>query len=256
MKTLATVLVLLLLLSLQALALDPRCEDPRFKDRPICQSMTTTTSSTTTTEPSSTTTVTDPTTTSTLGTTTTTSEPPPLSAGIAGLGCSNTFDALADPGGYLDQSAEDNLIVVAAGGHTISNWADGRSWNSRYIGFRPATGYTGLWIHLCERAGAGLDVNDVVTIITNARALDPGIPVWLSPMNTYDGVFCPVTGGNEISEQGEQVVAELTSSMTGVVAGPDLGPLTSDMVRRDDCHPNSQGVALMGAQLVEFFDAG
>ncbi len=241
----AVVVVLMLGLALPVLAND-RCNLDRFKDRPICQTSTSTTTtstslpSTSSTAPSSTT--------STL----------PTGGAIAGVGCSNTYDALSDPGGYLDQSSEDNLIVVAAGGHTVETWAENTQssrkdpWG-RYLSFRPVAGYTGVWFHLCERAGQ-LTTENVVTVLEDlVWANDPGIPVWLSPMNTYDGVFCSVTAGNAVAEDGVAVIAEL-DAMPNVHVGPDLGPLTSSMVRRDDCHPNDAGVALMGSQLVEFFD--
>ena len=255
------ILGVVLYIALPANAWDPRCEDPRHAGRAECQidppTTTTTTIATTSTSDGGTTTTTIP--------STTTSQPPTTSttvpgsdggSAIAGLGCSNTKDALSDPGGYLDQSDQDNLIVVAAGGHTVGGWANNKrgSWDSRYLGFRPAAGYDGVWFHLCERAKSGLTKANIVTVLENIWVADPGIPVWLSPMNTYSGVYCSVTDGNSIAEQGDALIDELATEYGNVHRGPDTGPLTGSMVRRDDCHPNSAGVALMGGQIMEFFD--
>lgn len=252
-------IVLTMALAIPVLALDSRCSDPRFKDKPICQitettlpTTTTTTTGETTTTGQETTTTTEPDTSTSSSSTTTV--PTGDTSAIAGIGCSNTKDALSDPGGYLDQSDEDNIIVVAAGGHTIGNWAAERDWQSRYIGFRPSTGYTGVWLQLCERASAGLTTANVQMILDNVWESDPDIPIWISPMNFYSTESCSVTNGNQISNEGAVMADEFAAGNPDVFRGPDLGPLTSGMVRRDNCHPNSAGVALLGSQLVEFFD--
>lgn len=85
-------------------------------------------------------------------------------------------------------------------------------------------------------------------------ANDPGIPVWISPMNYYETETCSVTGGNQIPNEGAVIANELSATIENVIRGPDLGPLTDSQVRLDDCHPNDAGVELLGNQLKDFFD--
>lgn len=239
-------LALCLALILPLLALDTRCDAQPW--RPQCQTgaTTTTLAVTTTTPPAS----------SSSTTTTTTGTLSMPSVSIAGVGCSNTQDSMIDRGAYFDQSSKDKLIAVAAGGHTVEKWAENwrNDWNDRYLGFRPSTGYSGVWLQLCERASAGLTVENVLTIIEMVWDADPDIPVWISPLNFYETEACAVTNGNQIPSEGAVMADELAATMPNVYRGPDLGPLTSSMVRRDNCHPNSAGVTLLGSQLVEFFD--
>ena len=221
-------------------------EDPR------CQTSTTTTlPPTTTTTAPPTTTTTDPSTTTTTVPTTTTTTIVMVGQDIAGIGCSNTLQTI---NAYLSQSSEDSIIGVAAGGHTIGDWANKRDWDSRYLGFRPSTGYTGAWLQLCERASAGLTLENIETILANIWESDPGIPVWISPLNFYVDETCAVTAGNLIPNVGAVFADLLTATNPLVHRGPDLGPLSDNQLRRDDCHPNSAGENLLGGQMVGFFD--
>ena len=260
---------LLLALVTPVLAADPRCDTQ--PDRPFCEPdsepTTTTTIVTTTTLPETTTTTvpetttTAPTTTTvpettttTVGETTTTTMAPenPFDA-VSVVGCSNTNHAAS---GYLDASELDLLVNTAWAGHTVEYWAtkeDG--WVEHYLPLRPETGFDGAWLNLCERAEAGLTQENVDAVLAKIWEIDPGIPIWISPLNYYEGEDCEVTAGNSIPNDGA-IIADTTAATYELVSrGPDLGPLSAEQLRRDLCHPNQLGIDFLGLQLVDFFDS-
>lgn len=250
-KLLAGTVLGLLAIALPALAVDPRCEiDP---DRPQCQSSeespdptttTTTTEATTTTsadaEPEP-----DPTTTTTIP------EEDPFDA-VSVVGCSNTHHAAS---GYLDASEIDLLVNTAWAGHTVEYWAvNDEGWVDHYLPLRPIDGFDGAWFNLCERASAGLTLENAETVLEKIWEIDPDIPVWVSPLNFYEGEECEVTNGNQIPNEGAVIADTLVATYELVERGPDLGPLTADHLRRDLCHPDRDGITFLGTQLQGFFD--
>lgn len=220
------------------------------------------------------------TTTTTLGTTSTTSsgqsetppEPPPETPpeppsepvdGVLGVvGCSNTSQAVE---GYHEVSEFDLLTPGDLGGGSISPWgnpsdAGYSTYWSFYDNRRPDGGYTGTWVQLCSRTSEHQGAFDsdeqewVTHIVEQVHARDPGITVWVSPINFYDGVVCEAVGVD-----GPAIAAETSdwaaSALSNVSRGPDLGPLTqSHLGVRDNCHPGGSGRLLLGSQLAEFFD--
>ena len=86
------------------------------------------------------------------------------------------------------------------------------------------------------------------------QARDPGITIWISPLNFYEGIVCDATGpdGPAIAAQAADWAA---STFSSVQRGPNLGPLKPEHIGQgDNCHPNNQGELLLGGQLVAFFD--
>lgn len=231
--------VLTLALAGPVLALDPRCDQQ--PDRPFCQPAE---------EPAPTTTTTLP-----QVTTTTASAPlptDPLEA-ISVIGCSNTNHATA---GYLAASSNDVLVNTAAAGHTVEYWAtEDAGWSERYLPMRPVEGYDGAWLNLCERAANTLTIANAEAVLAKIWEIDPGIPVWISPLNYYETEACLVTAGNLIPSEGAIIADALVAQYEDVFRGPDLGPLGDALLRADECHPNQAGIAFLGAQLVDFFDA-
>ncbi|CAN5821717.1 hypothetical protein BH23ACT4_BH23ACT4_12170 [soil metagenome] len=223
----ATAVIGILAVALPALASDPRCEEQ--PDRPQCQSTGETP---------------EPTTTTTMPTN-------PFDA-ISVIGCSNTHHAAS---GYLDISATDLLVNTAWAGHTVEYWAvNSDGWDDYYLPLRPADGFDGAWFNLCERVSAGLTLENVETVLAKIWEIDPGIPVWISPLNFYEGEECDVTNGNQIPDEGAVIADTLVAGYELVHRGPDLGPLTADHLRRDLCHPSRDGITFLGAQLQTFFD--
>lgn len=182
---------------------------------------------------------------------------------IGVVGCSNTGQSVD---GYIEVSDADLLTPGDLGGGAISLWGEPSSGDySTYWSFydtrRPAEGYAGTWVQLCirtsEHEGAfDADEEEWIThIVEQIQARDPGIPIWISPLNFYaGGVVCESVGvdGPAISAETADWAA---ATFSGVFRGPDLGPIDeSDLGLRDTCHLGRDGQALVGAQLSAFFD--
>jgi hypothetical protein len=84
----------------------------------------------------------------------------------------------------------------------------------------------------------------------------PEVGVFVSAINDYQ----PKTGlCNLMGPEGEgetdtikwrdQAVADGLAEK-----GPDMGPLTASLTTADGCHPNRDGMLLLGRQLHAFFD--
>lgn len=206
------------------------------------------------------------TTTTSSTTTTTTSAPdePGRGTGVIGVvGCSNSAIAAA---GYDAVSDRDYLTQGGLTGGSVEVWGNPRPARyQRYWGMydsrRPADGYTGTWVQLCIRTTEHHgSFNDnikgwIEEIIGQIQERDPGIPIWISPVNTFaDDVDCSTIG-----PEGPAIAAEAAdwavANLPGVERGPDLGPISADqMDPTSACHPNRDGSLVLGEQLVEFFD--
>lgn len=235
---------------------------------------TTTTSegSTTTTSEPDTTTTTGPqsstTTTSgdTFSSSTTTTVGPSSGIGLTGqgtvavIGCSNSSMAAF---GYAELSDVDLLSQGGLGGGSWGIWGDpSHAKYSEYWGYyedrRPAGGYSGVWMQICLRSGEhdGTLTDEIngwsQHVVSEVQRRDGGIPIWISGLNFYD-FACSSTGSNGSVVAGAGA-DWASASLAGVSRGPDLGPLSANEVRGDDCHPNDAGRLVLGAQLVAFFD--
>lgn len=203
-------------------------------------------------------------TTTTAVTTTTIVEEPGRGSGVIGIvGCSNSAIAAA---GYDEVSDRDYLTQGSLTGGSVEVWANTRvARYDRYWGMyderRPADGYTGTWLQLCIRTSEHRgSFNDDIKgwiehIVGQIQERDPGIPIWISPVNTFaDDVICDTIG-----KEGPAIAAEAADwaadNVPGVERGPDLGPINeSQMDPTSECHPSRDGSLVLGEQLVEFFD--
>jgi len=147
------------------------------------------------------------------------------------------------------------------GGLDLHLWGDpvsdkyASAW-ATYEGVRPATGYEAAWVMMCIKDDDGADSETLLTEVVNQIHLrDPGIPIYLSPINQYAaGHVC-----GRIGARGFDVGAAMVEwgiANLGVDRGPVTGVLTTDLLRSDMCHLNQAGIDLVGAQLVEWFDNG
>lgn len=177
------------------------------------------------------------------------------------VGCSNTEGAVR---GYTAASTLDLLLAGDLGGGSIREWgdpldADYTFYWDQYTQLRPTGGYQAVLWQPCIRA---TDHAGVMTaehqawadvIVARIRELDPGVTIHAVPLNFFEQE-CPASG-----LEGPAVTAEIVDwarSEHGLARGPDLGPLAPNQLLRDLCHPNSAGRAILGAQLVDYLDAG
>ncbi|MGA9597733.1 MAG: hypothetical protein WBV06_16380 [Acidimicrobiia bacterium] len=185
-------------------------------------------------------------------------------SGIIGIvGCSNSAMAAA---GYDVVSAKDYLTQGGLTGGSIAVWGNpGPARYDRYWGLyddrRPTDGYTATWFQLCIRTTEHKgSFNDEIKgwiqhVVDQIHERDPGIPIWISPVNSYtDGLVCPTIG-----EEGAAIATEAADwaagNVSGVERGPDLGPIHADELDPgEQCHPNLTGQSALGEQLVAFFD--
>ena len=179
------------------------------------------------------------------------------------VGCSNTHLAV---GGYLEASSVDRIITGNLGGGSVSVWGDpanreyGEYWGI-FDAETPPGGYSEVFMQLCLRTSEHNGAFDaaeqewVAHMVAQVHARHPGITIWISPVNTYaEGLVC-----SSIGPDGPAIAAQAAdwgaANLANVSRGPDLGPLEEGQIaQRDDCHPNSAGQDLLGAQLVSFFD--
>ena len=185
--------------------------------------------------------------------------PPPHSAESVGVvGCSNTAEHVD---GYRAASDLDQMPQVRLGGLAFDMWGDPslRDFDSawrKYDSGRPAGGYQGAWVQMCITSGTP-DPNGLLSVVVDQiHQRDPDIPIYVSPINQFDeGHVCSRVGpdGFEVSS----AVAEWGLTNLPVQAGPITGPIGPGTVSSgDNCHLNEEGVALVGDQLVAWFDLG
>ena len=184
---------------------------------------------------------------------------------IGVVGCSNSAMAV---GGYTDISDRDLLTEGGLTGGSLAVWGnEGPGRHDRYWGMyddrRPPEGYAGTWFQMCIRTQehqGSFDATEqewIRHVVDEIRERDGDIPIWISGVNSYaEGVLCP-----SIGPDGAAIAAEAAdwaaAELEGVERGPDLGPMLEEhRDPGDDCHPNGAGQAVLGAQLVLFFDGG
>ncbi len=181
---------------------------------------------------------------------------PPGSIGV--VGCSNTSEHVD---GYHMASQYGQLSQPRLGGLSFEMWGDPATkdyeaaWR-KYDSARPGSGYASAWVQMCIRADDDHDPNALLSeVVSQIRQRDPDIPIYVSPINDYEeGHVCGRIGPDGFAV-GEAAV-EWGVTNLGVVAGPVTGPLTTDMLAGDGCHLGPSGIALVGGQLVAWFDGG
>lgn len=175
---------------------------------------------------------------------------------IGYLGCSNTWMTVE---GYHDLGGVGLWPPIAEyGGRSVDRWAD--SFNDAWDHYEAQLARFGqpnvIWFQLCENEEHSITYNTVLNAMANLELRSPGVPVYMSPLNSYDPwTLCARLGGDGVTDLidfSNQAAAEGLA-----LRGPDLGPLTEAMTADDLCHPSkgdNGGRLFLGAQLKEFFD--
>ena len=111
-----------------------------------------------------------------------------------------------------------------------------------------------VYWQLCVRTNEGISGHtypdyeaQMDAVLEQLYARDPGVPVYLSWLMSYSFEGCA-----QVDWEAEERLLDYGASL-GLLTGPVTGPLSSDQTK-DGCHPNGAGSALVGAQLIEFFD--
>lgn len=179
-------------------------------------------------------------------------EPVEDSASVGYVGCSNSSEAVE---GYRTLVGEGVFWPsYPGGGGDINRWA--LNTDSIWQGFEEAVALHGplesVWFQVCEHENDPATIETLRSAIENIRTRVPSAVLYLSPLNSYDpATMCERLGPDGISDlvtMVDQAIAEGLASQ-----GPQLGPLTVATTRGDRCHPNRDGMALLGSQLEAFF---
>lgn len=168
--------------------------------------------------------------------------------------------------GYDVVSEHDYLTQGGLTGGSVAVWGKpGLGRYNRYWGIydqrRPSDGYTGSWLQLCVRTTEhnGSFNEDmkiwIEHIVGEIQDRDPGIPIWISPVNEFAADLVCLTIGEEGPAIADEAADWAAENLSGVERGPDLGPISAEHLDPGEtCHPNLDGQRLLGEQLVEFFD--
>lgn len=178
-------------------------------------------------------------------------------------GCSNTTDFLEK---YPRYSTVDNVWhqnVQMGGGH-LAAWADitGEGvpyWNIFQSNLQ-TYGAHSAWFMMCIRTAwtspDGMTFEQqamITTVVNHIRSLtSPNFEVYISPLNSYIDNDCSAHGPYGVANATE--LADWAAASGLGLRGPDLGPLTPEMVSADNCHPSSLGKKLGAEQIAAFFD--
>jgi len=188
---------------------------------------------------------------------------PHESSRIGVVGCSNTADILSR---YEGSSAVDNVWFdnINYGGGHLAVWADienqGASYWTSFQDNLETYGASAVWVQVCIRDnwtsanGMTEEQQDLLTtVVDHIRELtSPSIDIYVSPINSYVINNCALIGPYGVDNSIE--LADWAASTGLGLRGPDIGPLTPQMLAPDGCHPRGEGRTLGGQQLAAFFD--
>lgn len=173
---------------------------------------------------------------------------------IGYLGCSNSADAVM--GYYMNPNMGLLWKPYATGGGSLDMWTAPTSqyWTKFDQQVQTYGPPSVVWVNLCERAARPLTFNDVQQTISILRRHAPAATYYISPLNTYSPVgICKLTGPKGVQDTMNLANQAVANSLA--LLGPILGPLTSQALNGDLCHPNAEGEKLLGSQLSSFFDS-
>jgi len=109
-----------------------------------------------------------------------------------------------------------------------------------------------VWVQLCTGVDANTSFANVTTMLSILQTYSPGVIVYISPLNSFDGITCSITGPNGV--QLATGFAQQAVSAGLALQGPIMGPLNSTTTISDHCHPNAEGQQILGQQLQQFFN--
>ena len=202
----------------------------------------------------------------TLGTALATGDGPLTSSyeSVGVVGCSNTRQHVE---GYSSESDADKFwppASLALSGGTLAIWAnnltDTNPYWANFSSNLQQHGADAVWMQMCirskEASSTGMTVdqqNDVTNVIGEISRRTGGVPVFISPLNHYTQNDCKAIGPYGVPNAIE--LADWASASGLATRGPDTGPLEHSQLAKDLCHLNETGLVVVGAPMVDFFDA-
>ena len=148
------------------------------------------------------------------------------------------------------------------GGGAIYEWTPGqpRYWDRFDTLYAQYPQTTDIYWMLCVRESASstpttADLQIVEQIAAEIARKAPGVTIWASAMNDFDGVICPISGATGPPKSVQ--LADHVAALGLAERGPDVSPLTPATVSPDMCHPNQDGRVMWGEELqTVFFEGG
>ncbi len=175
---------------------------------------------------------------------------------LGALGCSQTRDAII--GHHLAGYTESWELSsgVYSGGHIYEWGPDSTRWNTfeSFLDQYPQT--TDIWWELCismqeSPTPSADDYTQIDLIGAELAQRAPGLTIWVSPMNGYDGVNCSLSGtyGTDVAKQ----LADYAAAQGYARRAFDTPNLDAATVADDGCHANDAGKIMWGETLQAFF---
>lgn len=185
--------------------------------------------------------------------------------GIVGVvGCSNTRQHVE---AYHTSSSVDKFwswqSIDPYSGGSLRVWADGsqRHWSTFETNVAQNPGTDVVWVQLCFRASeasssgmTALHQSDLTYVINRIKQTLPNAVIVVSPLNGFSGPECPITG--PYGQPNSVELADWAASQGLALRGPNTGPLDTSQRAFDLCHLNDAGRAVVGPQMVAYFDDG
>lgn len=198
-------------------------------------------------------------------------EPPPFIVEAAGfVGCSNTHEKRRGAGllsDTWDAKFWPEEITRDIGHGSLGEWGDPASvhyeklWGVIERGFAAMPGTNAIVWEVCigrrdrqpdEPTPNELELRWAEAVLSRLQTEHPGVTLFVSGLNTYDGFDCKLTGMN--GPEKAQAVADHVIGL-GASPGVSWGPLSGADVEADMCHLSEQGEAFTGGQLINFFES-
>jgi len=176
---------------------------------------------------------------------------------IGYIGCSNTIDSVI---GYHSIAGNLNRFwpPYKTGGGSIEQWAQSSSsyWNAYKTELASYGQPPLVWVQLCENYVARpTTYTSVESALAILKQLSPRTTIYISAINVYNPLtLCRLMGTNGQGETDTNSWRDRAVAAGLARLGPEMGPLTAQILIDDQCHPNSAGKALLGNQLKTFFD--
>jgi hypothetical protein len=176
---------------------------------------------------------------------------------IGYIGCSNTMASVV---GYHSIAGNLNRFWPAymTGGGSIEQWAQSSSsyWNAYETELATYGQPALVWVQLCENYLARpTTYTSVQSALAILKQLSPRTTIYISAINVYNPLtLCRLMGTNGQGETDTNSWRDRAVAADLARLGPEMGPLTAQILIYDQCHPNSVGMTLLGNQLKTFFD--